>query len=92
MSLWKQYWHRKQELIESHHANNIKVQPLQPAAETEAVGVELQRLSQGKLLDRSLNENYLFHGTDYSVHTEWPLRLAHLSCQALPSDLSHVRH
>ena len=73
MALWKQYWHRKQEMIEMHHAHNIKVRPLSPAAETEANawrmhGAALNKLSQGQLLASSLNECYLFHGT-HSVDT-----------------------
>lgn len=80
IALWKQYWHRKQEMIEMHHAHNIKVRPLSPAVETEANaihqqhhhqqqhGAALNKLSQGQLLTSSLNECYLFHGTD-SVDT-----------------------
>lgn len=29
--LWKAYWHRKNEMIDSYHAHNVRVQPLEPS-------------------------------------------------------------
>ena len=54
MALWKQYWHRKQEMIETHHANNVQVRPLGPAAETNQKGAELYHLRQIQISRPSL--------------------------------------
>jgi hypothetical protein len=60
--LWRQYWHRKRELVDSHHQNNVKVRPLQPP-------VRPLLADPDGLLDPNLNEVYLMHGT-----SEWVIR------------------
>ena len=62
-----QYWHKKYELVDTHHANNVHVQPLSPPA------VNIDRAAQrggdggvldpDQLLEAPLNEVFLFHGT-----------------------------
>ena len=60
--LWRQYWHRKRELVDTHHQNNVKVRPLQPP-------VRPLLADPDGLLDANLNEVYLMHGT-----SDWVIR------------------
>ena len=80
--LWKQYWHRRNELIDEHHAYNVRVQPLNPAAFQIAIdqrkqfGTPAERAARYKmngpidedgLVDAKLNELFLYHGTSAAV-------------------------
>jgi hypothetical protein len=63
MRLWKQYWHRKRELTDTHKANRVRVQlipPTGPAAKSMGPG---SALDVDGLLDKGLNEHFFFHGT-----------------------------
>ena len=90
LPLWKQYWHKKHEMVDTHHANNVHVKPLNPPA------VPLDRAAgKGKggpggvldvdmLLEPGLNEVYLFHGTtrevaDIITHHGFDERVGNLS-------------
>ena len=54
-ALWKAYWHRKREMVDSHHAHNVRVQPVAPPT-------QLPDLAGDGTLDANLNECFLFHG------------------------------
>ena len=65
MALWKAYWHRKRELVDAHHAHNVRARPLNPPC-----ALEMLKTSRGggfdadHLIDsKALNEQFLFHGT-----------------------------
>ena len=86
LPLWKQYWHKKHELIDMHHANNISVKPLSPPV------VRIDRTGKGggpvldpdNLLEAGLNEVFLFHGTTHQVadiitHHGFDERMSNLS-------------
>lgn len=107
--LWKAYWHRKNEMVDSYHAHNVRVKPLVPCSpqlhkkiapgkipappitvhsgkvgwwqqqaapgtvEAEPVHVSEwpkpwdQKLDKNELLDQTLNEVFLYHGTKHSI-------------------------
>ena len=65
MALWKAYWHSKRELVDAHHAHNVRARPLNPPC-----ALEMLKTSRGggfdadHLIDsKALNEQFLFHGT-----------------------------
>ena len=67
-ALWKQYWHRRSELLEKHEAYDIKVKPLDPPAMRHSAHTWWDHLDVDGLLDQQkLNEAFLFHGTDPDV-------------------------
>merc|ERR1712080_617463 len=61
MLLWKQFWHKHEQIRELHKVSRIHRHPLDPQAPAA-----LRALNEG-LLDEQLNEFYLWHGTDPSV-------------------------
>eukprot|EP01047_Picozoa_sp_COSAG01_P087725 COSAG01_NODE_20315_length_960_cov_0.852497_1_plen_168_part_00 len=103
--LWKAYWHRKNEMIDSYHAHNVRVQPLTPSvpqvcrkiptgkipgppdavktagwwqqqsSTIHSMPVEVsqwpkpwdQDMDKNGLLDRTLNEVFLYHGTKHDI-------------------------
>ena len=77
LALWKQYWHKKYELVDTHHANNVHVQPLSPPAvpidRTTRASAGAGGTCRGDVLDADqllepgLNEHFLFHGTSEDV-------------------------
>lgn len=64
MALWKQYWHRKREMVDAHSAHRVSVRALNP---TPLPLGSNQCLDPDKLLDTSLNEVFLYHGTHLEV-------------------------
>ena len=68
LPLWKQYWHKKHELVDTHHANNVHVKPLNPPVVHSGKGKGgAGLLDADGLLEPGLNEVYLFHGTTSEV-------------------------
>ena len=80
LALWKAYWHRKDELVDAHRANNVhygKLQPparpifiVQPPDDRYAVAVALDgggSKPSSRLIDPSVNECFLYHGTSAEV-------------------------
>ena len=70
LGLWKQYWHRKYELTDAHHADNIKVLPLDPPVtpiERSRGGGTVHVLDEDGLLNSNLNECFLYHGTKREI-------------------------
>jgi hypothetical protein len=64
MALWKQYWHRKREMLDAHSAHSIRAKQLQPIP--PRLGSD-RCLDPDKLVDSSLNEVFLYHGTSHEV-------------------------
>eukprot|EP01043_Picozoa_sp_COSAG02_P039534 COSAG02_NODE_3129_length_7312_cov_338.294191_9_plen_253_part_00 len=64
MALWKQYWHRKHEMSDVHSAHGIRPKRLQPIP--PRLG-SYRCLDPEKLVDVSLNEVFLYHGTTQEV-------------------------
>jgi hypothetical protein len=103
--LWKAYWHRKNEMIDTYHAHNVCVQTLTPSvpqvyskipagkiprppddvhstgwwqrqsSPMHSMPVEVsqwpkpwdQDMDKNGLLDRTLNEVFLYHGTKHDI-------------------------
>lgn len=103
--LWKAYWHRKNEMIDTYHAHNVRVTALAPAVppvytkipagkipgppaavqtagwwqrqsttlRSTPVAVPQwpkpwdQEMDKDGLLDRTLNEVFLYHGTKHDI-------------------------
>lgn len=60
MALWKQYVHRKREIVDFHRAHGIKAAPIKPDVPALLSDVD-------GTIDPNLNEVYLFHGTTEEV-------------------------
>ena len=66
MRLWKTYWHRKREMLDSHRANRVRVSKVEPMPSAPMLGPK-SALDQEQLLEPGLNETFLFHGTSVEV-------------------------
>ena len=64
MALWKQYWHRKREMLDVHSAHSIRAKRLQPVP--PRLG-SARCLDPDQLVAMSLNEVFLDHGTSHEV-------------------------
>ena len=70
LALWKQYWHRKYEMLDEHRAHSIRVHPLSPPARTldrRPNGGDAHVLDEDRMLDQGLNECFLYHGTSPEI-------------------------
>ena len=64
MALWKQYCHRKREMLDVHSVHGIRSKQLRPLP--LRLGSD-RCLDPDKLVDISLNEVFLYHGTSHEV-------------------------
>ena len=64
IALWKQYCHRKREMLDMHHAHNVVAKPIMPAP--PKLGSD-RCLDPDKLMNSSLNETFLYHGTSVDI-------------------------
>lgn len=62
MALWKQYWHRKSEMLDAHSAHGVVGKSVTPPK----LGSD-RYLDPDKLIDPSLNEVFLYHGTSLDI-------------------------
>ena len=65
-----QYWHRKNELIDCHHANGVRVRPLDPPTrplDRRRSGEPADVLDDDGLLEPGLNECFVYHGTSANI-------------------------
>ena len=64
MALWKQYWHRKREMVDIMRAHNIRSSGLSPAPPYLA---NPRLTNPDQLMAQGLNEVFLYHGTSVEI-------------------------